>query len=50
MGDGKSMPPKRCPYCDEPLDGTDLPRHLPCDAVPPTGYQPPDDTDDTTDT
>jgi len=49
MGDGKSRPPKRCPYCDEPLEGTDLPRHLPCDAVPPTDRlaNNTDDTDDT---
>jgi hypothetical protein len=48
MGDGKNRPPRRCPYCDEALNGTDLPRHLPCDAVPPTGYEPTesDDEDD----
>jgi len=34
----ENKPPRRCPYCEEKLHGTDLPRHLPCDAVPPTGY------------
>jgi len=40
----ENKPPRTCPYCEEKLHGTDLPRHLPCDAVPPTGYS--IDTDD----
>jgi len=33
-----SDPSQVCPYCETALGGTDLPSHLPCEAVPDTSF------------